>query len=224
MSGTQVIECATDPGPARWHVDRPRSRPVARLLLGHGAGGGVEAHDVALLAHQLPRAGIEVCRFEQPWRVAGRKVATPPATLDRAWLQAADALLSDRSAPGDGLPLIVGGRSAGARVACRTAADLAAGGVVTLAFPLHPPGRPERLRSSELPDLPLLAVQGGSDPFGTPDELQRWLGVGQQVLAIPGADHSMRVSKRGPLTTGEVDEIVVMEVSRWIRDHLRRAA
>jgi predicted alpha/beta-hydrolase family hydrolase len=213
---TEVVEVMTGLGPARWHVDPPSKRSVAQLLLGHGAGGGVDAADLTAIATALPPSGIEVCRFEQPWRVAGRKVAGTPSSLDRAWLEGLGAVAHPER------PVVVGGRSAGARVACRTAKAVGAVGVLTLAFPLHPPGRPENTRADELPDLPLLAVQGGRDPFGSADEVRQHSASEREVLEIPGGDHSLRVSRSGPVTQSEADEIVLLGVRRWMLDLVRR--
>ena len=140
-------------------------RPVATLLLSHGAGKGIDTRDLEALAATLPRQGINVQLFEQPWRVAGRKVASPPATLDAGFVAAASALRTRT-------PLVVGGRSAGARSAARTAKALGAAGCLALAFPLHPPGRPEKSRLDELlgAGVTTLVVQGENDTFGRPDE------------------------------------------------------
>lgn len=208
---TEVIETATSKGPGRWHVDRTNGRLRAQLLLGHGAGAGVEAHDLVVLASALPHVGIEVARFEQPWRVAGRKVAAPPSTLDAAWNE------SIASVRQQDVPLVVGGRSAGARVACRTAGLLGAMGVLALAFPLHPPGRPEKSRADELPELPTLVVQGSRDPFGHGEELAPLLAQDQELLPIVGGDHSLAVGRSGPLTQNEADEILATGVGRWLR-------
>ena len=134
------------------------------LVLGHGAGGGVGAPDLGAASAQALRQGWRVVLLEQPWHVAGRKVATAPPRLDEAWLAALEQV------PREG-PLVVGGRSAGARVACRTAAGLGAVGVLALAFPLHPPGRPDRSRARELAlpgaaGVPVVVVQGERDAFG----------------------------------------------------------
>ena len=171
----------TEVGEARIHIDE-EPHPRVRLVLGHGAGGGVDAPDLVALATRLPSVGIGVWRVEQPWRVAGRRVAPAPSTLDRAWLEIVAGVPRQR-------PLVVGGRSAGARVACRTAAAVNAAAVVALAFPLHPPGRPERSRASELDvDVPLLVVQGSSDAFGTPQELPP--AQHRTVVPVPG-DHAL---------------------------------
>jgi predicted alpha/beta-hydrolase family hydrolase len=175
-----VLDVDTPHGPARAHlheVDAPRGA----LVLGHGAAGGVGARDL-LKATDVARAeGFSVALVEQPYKVAGRKSAAPAAQLDAAWRAVIAAL------PFDGLPLIAGGRSSGARVACRTAADTGAAGVLCLAFPLHPPGRPEKTRLDELEavTVPVLIVQGVSDPFGMPPD-----GPGRTVVKVKG-NHSL---------------------------------
>jgi predicted alpha/beta-hydrolase family hydrolase len=210
---TRVVTVSTSVGPARWHVDAAPGRVRALLALGHGAGGGVEAHDLQVLARGLPEVGLTVARFEQPWRMAGRQVAGPPHQLDNAWSEALPAV----RAHAPDAPLMVGGRSAGARVACRTADHLGAVGVLCLAFPLHPPGRPERSRAAELMAGPaLLVVQGTRDTFGTADEVRAALdGTRAEVEAVAGADHSLRVARAGPLTQGEADELILLAVRRW---------
>jgi predicted alpha/beta-hydrolase family hydrolase len=159
MAG-EVSLVPTPLGDARVHATTAED-PVATLVLGHGAGGGVGTPDLAALARHLPSVGVSVLLVDQPWVVAGRKVAGPPPTLDRGWLAVLGALTVQR-------PLLVGGRSAGARVACRTATTTGAAGVLALAFPLVPPGKgPERSRLPEL-DLPTaawaLTVSAAPDP------------------------------------------------------------
>ncbi|MEP7091906.1 MAG: alpha/beta family hydrolase [Nocardioidaceae bacterium] len=187
---------------------RDRSRhPFATLLLGHGAGGGVEALDLAALAADLPRQGVSVVRVEQPWRVAGRRVAPRPQVLDECFVAAANRLRVRT-------PLVVGGRSAGARSAARTARELGASGFLGLAFPLHPPGRPDRSRLAELEavSVPSLVVQGERDAFGTPEEFP----PDQQVVIVPGADHGFRVPKRGALSADEAMAIIVAAVLEFV--------
>ena len=144
----------------------------AALLLGHGAGGGVDAPDLQALADALPPGGVEVVLVEQPWRVAGKRLGPAPKSLDVGWHAVMEWWWAQPSSGSDGVPVIVGGRSAGARVACRTGADTGARGVLALAFPLHPPGKLEKSRLEELlgSRLPTLVVQGAVDPFGTPAE------------------------------------------------------
>jgi predicted alpha/beta-hydrolase family hydrolase len=202
---------ATPQGDARLTAALPRDPARALLVLGHGAGGGIEARDLAVLARDLPAAGIAVVRVEQPWRVAGKRVAGPPAQLDKAWLVAVPEAVR-RTAVAS--PLFVGGRSAGARVACRTAGDVGAAGVVALAFPLHPPGRPDRTRVEELlgVDVPVLVVQGDRDSFGGPAELP----AGPRVVPVPGADHGFRVPASGPISQTEALALVVDSVAAFV--------
>ena len=190
--------------------------PTAVLWLGHGAGGGIEARDLTALAAALPARGITVARYEQPWRVAGRRVAAAPATHDTAWRETAP-LVAELAAD---LPVVVGGRSAGARVACRTAQDVGASAVVCLAFPLHPPGRPETSRLAELllPEVPVLALQGDRDAFGTAADLARLVaGVPSiRVVEVTGADHGMRTPKAAPLTESDVAGLLVSSVAGFV--------
>jgi len=190
----------TSQGPARFHLD---GSGEGLLVLGHGAGGGTRSVDLLAARAAAHEAGFRVALVEQPWRVRGRKVASPPATLDLAWV----AVLSELH----GTPLVVGGRSAGARVACRTAAQVGADAVLCLAFPLHPPGRPERSRLPELTavDVPVLVVQGDRDAFGVPPG----------AVIVPGADHGFRVAKGLPGAAPQVRE----HVGAWLRTLGQRA-
>lgn len=200
---------STPVGDARVHVAAAR-RPRATLVLGHGAGGGIEAADLSALAVAGPRLGVTVVRVESPWRVAGRQVATPPPTLDAAWRAVLAHLAPDP-------PLVVGGRSAGARVAARTATTVGADACLALAFPLHPPGRPDRSRLPELTGagVPTVVVQGGRDPFGGPGEFPRH--DAYAVREVPYADHSFRVPRSAPLTQAEAIGLVVTHVAGWLR-------
>jgi predicted alpha/beta-hydrolase family hydrolase len=197
----------TPAGPARvtWHR---AARPRLLLAAGHGAGGGIDARDLVALAAALPAHGVSVALVEQPWRVAGRKVAPAPRTLDAGWRGLWPALAAE------GLPVVAGGRSAGARVACRTATELGAAAVLALSFPLHPPGRPEKSRADELlgAGVPTLVVQGGNDPFGRPGEFP----AGEhQLVEVPFADHGFAVPKRSATSPEEVLEIVTGAVVTW---------
>jgi predicted alpha/beta-hydrolase family hydrolase len=191
----RVIEVPTPFGPARAHVRTPAdSEVLGRLVLGHGAGGGIGAPDLVAAQAEAVAAGWQVVLVEQPWRVAGKKVASPPPRLDVGWL-AVMAALDEQFVVDGPLPLVVGGRSAGARVACRTAVELGARAVCCLAFPLHPPGRPERSRAPELAlpataGIGVLVLQGEKDSFGVPAEISA-LGLADvEVIGVPG-DHTL---------------------------------
>jgi hypothetical protein len=185
----------------------PAHDATVTLLLSHGAGNGVEARDLAALAAALPRQGASVALFEQPWRVAGRKIATLPATLD-VGLVAAYHALRPRG------PLVVGGRSAGARSAARCATGIGAAGCLALAFPLHLPGRPEKTRVDELTGagVPTLVVQGERDSMGRPEEFPE----GTDLAVVPAADHGLRVPAGGPLSQAEALDLVVEAVLEWL--------
>jgi predicted alpha/beta-hydrolase family hydrolase len=202
---TQSVE--TDAGTARvtWHRAK-----AARLVLAvsHGAGGGIEARDLQALARTLPAHGVTVALVEQPWRVAGKKVAPAPKALDAGWRGVWPALA------GPGLPVISGGRSAGARVACRTATELGARAVLALSFPLHPPGRPEKSRAGELlgAGVPTLVVQGGNDPFGKPEEFPQG---SYEIVEVPYGDHGFAVPKRADITEERALETITDAVVKW---------
>ncbi|MFJ9150057.1 alpha/beta family hydrolase [Streptomyces sp. NPDC102270] len=205
MTTTEII--STEAGDARvtWHPAR-----TARLVLAvsHGAGGGIEARDLQALADTLPRHRVTVALVEQPWRVAGKKVAPAPKTLDVGWRGVWPALVAP------GLPVISGGRSAGARVACRTAVELGAAAVLALSFPLHPPGRPEKSRAAELlgSGVPTLVVQGGNDPFGKPEEFPDG---SFELVEVPCGDHGFAVPKRAEITQEEAVTVVTDAVLKW---------
>jgi predicted alpha/beta-hydrolase family hydrolase len=173
------MDVDTPHGPARVHL-QAADQPAGALVLGHGAGGGVTARDLVAATKAAHEVGVSVALVEQPYRVAGRKSPAPAHQLDAAWIAVVEQL---RAGALDGLALVVGGRSSGARVACRTAADTHAVAVLCLAFPLHPPGRPEKTRQPELDAVrvPTLVVQGASDPFGMPAA-----GPARKVVTVPG--------------------------------------
>ena len=192
-----MLELETPVGLARVRLEEADS-PRAALVLGHGAGGGIDSPDLAGATSAAREAGFTIALVEQPYRVAGRRSPAPAAQLDAAWLSVISQL------PLEELPLVVGGRSAGARVACRTAAEIGAAAVLCLAFPLHPPGRPEKSRLGELEvvEVPTLVVQGERDPFGLPPS-----GPNRTVVTVAGT-HSLRSSS--------TVEAVVRE---WIETH-----
>jgi uncharacterized protein len=195
-----VLDVETPHGLARVHL-HPAGRPRAALVLGHGAGGGVSAPDLVVATEVALAEEISVALVEQPYRVAGRRSPAPAAQLDAAWLAVVERLRGGELA---GLPLIAGGRSLGARVACRTAEQTGAVAVLCLAFPVHPPGRPERTRLPELNavNVPVLVVQGESDPFGMPPD-----GPGRTVARVRG-DHSLRADRAA----------VAAAIRPWLRD------
>lgn len=201
---------ATPVGEGRLVAHRA-ARPIATALLSHGAGGGIEARDLTALATYLPRQGVSVMLFEQPWRRAGRKVATPPATLDVGLRAAVDALRVRT-------PIILGGRSAGARSACRSARALSAAGCLALSFPLHPPGKPEKSRLAELEGVgvPTLVIQGGNDPFGRPEEFPDPMPAGIDLAVVPDADHGLAVPKRAAISAEDAVGIVVEATLEWV--------
>jgi predicted alpha/beta-hydrolase family hydrolase len=197
-----VLEIDTPHGPAR-ALMHAADDPTGALVLGHGAGGGVTARDLAAATKGALAAGVTVALVEQPYRVAGRRSPAPAHQLDAAW----GAVVEDlRVGPLADLPLVAGGRSSGARVACRTAAETGAVGVLCLAFPVHPPGRPEKTRLSELDAVavPTLVVQGASDPFGMPPP-----GPHRRVVTVPG-NHSL---------TGDL-ETLRAAVGAWLAEVL----
>lgn len=218
---SEVLRVETPDGPGELLLD-PADSPIAALVLGHGAGGGVGSWDLALLARELPASGVSVARYRQPWLVAGRRVAGPPASLDRGWRPALTALAS----AWPGLPLFVGGRSAGARAACRCF-DTAAAGLVALSFPLHPPGKPHKSRVAEVAGVPgpVLVVQGETDPFGSPADVARALAdagfSGERIVPVPGATHSFAPARSLPAPkVAEREQLVVGAVLTFIAEVL----
>ncbi len=169
------------------------------MVLGHGAGGGVGSPDLVATTKAAHSADFSVALVEQPYRVAGRRSPAPAHQLDAAWIAVVHHL---RGGALDGLAVVVGGRSSGARVACRTARDAGAAAALCLAFPLHPPGRGDDPSKSRLPELeavevPTLVVQGQNDPFGMPPE-----GPSRTVVRVPG-NHSLRSSDAVAAAVGD---------------------
>jgi len=201
-----VTPVETPSGPARLHIEG--SGP-ARLVLGHGAGGGVDAPDLLAARDAGLALGLQVVRVEQPWRVRGRRVAEAPPRLDAAW-RACLAVLPP-------LPCVLGGRSAGARVACRTAAAVdGVRGVLCLAFPLLPPrGTGSRDAELDLPAVPRLVVQGERDAFGVPVARP-----GLAVHVVAGADHAFAVRRRDGRTAERVADELRAVVGDWLAQTL----
>ena len=182
-----MLPVETPHGRAVAHLHRV-DEPRAALVLGHGAAGGVEAPDLVATRDAVRAEGVTVALVEQPYRVAGRRSPAPAHQLDAAWITVVEHLLAGELR---GLPLVVGGRSLGARVACRTAQETGAAGVVCLAFPLQPPRRSTSGPASRLPELdavsvPVLVVQGERDRFGIPPAAPS-----RTVVQVPG-DHGLK--------------------------------
>jgi predicted alpha/beta-hydrolase family hydrolase len=205
---TEVRQIDTPLGPARAHVTDADGEGRGTLVLGHGAGGGVESADLVAVTAGSAGAGWRVVRVEQPWPVAGKRIAAAPPRLDEGWRAVLDDLRAADLVTG---ALVLGGRSAGARVACRTADDQGAAGVLALAFPLHPPGKPEKTRGPELTAVrvPLAVVQGETDAFGAPAAVAAVLSgqANASVYAVPG-DHALKRNV----------DIVAMAALSWLTD------
>lgn len=183
-----LVSIATPVGTAEAQVAGPTTAPIGLLVLGHGAGGSIDAPDLVAVSAAALGAGIAVGRVRQPYLVAGRRAPAPAAQLDIAWTAVVERLGAVFRAEWPGLRIAVGGRSSGARVACRTAGATGAVGILALAFPLHPPGHPEKSRAPELEvDVPLLVLQGARDPFGGPGQFPATVAVHEVI----GADHRL---------------------------------
>ena len=182
-----LLEIETTHGVARADL-QPAGQARGALVLGHGAGGGIEAPDLVAATKAALSVEIAVALIEQPYRVAGRRAPPRPPVLDAAWISVVGQLSGDALA---GLPIVAGGRSMGGRVACRTAGQTGAVGVLCLAFPLEPPRRADKPPQSRLDELdavrvPTLVVQGERDPFGIPPP-----GPSREVVMVPG-DHGLK--------------------------------
>jgi uncharacterized protein len=196
------LPISTAVGMAEAELARPAVMPSGLLVLGHGAGGSIDAPDLLAVAAAALDAGIAVARVRQPYLVAGRRAPAPAAQLDVAWTTVVEHLGGVLRAEWAGLRIAVGGRSSGARVACRTAGATGAVGVLALAFPLHPPGHPEKSRAPELEiGVPLLVLQGARDPFGGPDQFPATIAVHE----VPGADHRLAGPALGAAVSVAVD-------------------
>lgn len=198
---TATIDTPRGPARAELHC---AAEGRAALLLGHGAGGGIGAPDLVAATRGATAAGVHVALVEQPYRVAGRRAPAPSGQLDEAWLAVVDDLADRWFAE---LPLVFGGRSSGARVACRTASAGDAVAVLCLAFPLHPPGKPDKTRQPELDgvEVPVLVVQGEKDTFGRPEPAHH-----REVVLLAG-DHSLKADVKG----------VSQAVEEWLARVLR---
>jgi hypothetical protein len=196
------VEIVTSSGPALADLDQPGS-PAFLLVLTHGSGGGVDASDLLAVRDAAVRLDGAVALVTQPYRLRGARAPGSAARQDAAWLE----IISELRARYPGLPLVQGGRSNGARVACRTARAAGARAVVALAFPLHPPGRPDRSRAAELRDAgtEILVVNGDRDPFGVPGAADA-----SDVVVMPGETHAL---SRNPAA-------IAVVVQSWLREIL----
>jgi predicted alpha/beta-hydrolase family hydrolase len=186
---------------ARIELEQPKGA-LSLLILGHGAGGGVNAPDLVAVREAALAARVAVALITQPYRVLGRRVPPRAERLDEAWVAACSTLPRRR-------PWVVGGRSSGARVACRTAGTVGAAGVLALAFPLHPPGKPDRSRRPELDTgVPTLVINGDRDPFGVPEPQP-----GVEVEVRPGDRHDLR---RDPAAVGRI-AVAWLRRNGWAR-------
>jgi predicted alpha/beta-hydrolase family hydrolase len=199
----QVVEIETSAGPARVDLAAPAGRPAFLLLLTHGSGGTPDTADVLAVRDAGLALGAVTALVTQPYVVRGARAPGSADKQDAAWAQVVATLRAGHP----GLPVIQGGRSNGARVVCRTAGSVGASGVIALAFPLHPPGHPERLRVNELPKgtPPTLVLNGERDPFGIPEG-----GDGIRVVVLPGETHAL---SKDPAAIGGV-------VKGWLREIL----
>ena len=182
-------------------TDFPPGQTNGVAVLFHGAGGDSDATVLLAVRDALLAAGWRVARLDQPYAVAGRRVPAPAPQLDEVALRAVAAVRRK------GEPLLLGGKSSGARVACRIATAAGAAGVVALGFPLHPPGRPERTRAPELnaAGVPVLVLQGTRDAFGGPDDVGAVAGPHVTVREVAGGDHSFRTRKADGRTTADAE-------------------
>ncbi|HLW95180.1 MAG TPA: alpha/beta family hydrolase [Solirubrobacteraceae bacterium] len=183
-----MLEIETPHGPARAHLHAPAGEPRGALVLGHGAGGGVAAPDLVATTEVATARGLTVALIEQPYRVAGRRSTPAAHLLDEAWIAVLEEL---RARPLAGLAVVTGGRSSGARVACRTAAAVGAVGVLCLAFPLVAPSGKSRQEELDSVIVPVLVVQGENDRFGVPKRAK-----GRTVSVIRG-DHALKSDRDG---------------------------
>lgn len=193
-------------------VQRRAASPWATLVLTHGAGAGIDTHDLTRIGISLPQFGVNTALLELPWVGEGRRIAPSKTVLDESFVAMADQLRPRT-------PLFIGGRSAGARIACRQARRLGAVGVVAVSFPLHPKNKPASSRVDELVGarLPVLVVQGERDDMGAPEEFPPQV----PLVSVPYADHSLLVAKRAPVTQDATSRYAASEVLRWIAQRLR---
>ena len=197
------------------------ARPVATLILAHGAGAPQSSAFMVDFARALAWRGCHAVTFNFPYTEQGRRLPDRAPALEACFR---DVIATIRARPELAAgPLVIGGKSMGGRMATHLAAQGVAelAGVVALGYPLHPPGRPEQHRAQHLAQIrqPMLIVQGSRDTFGTPEELRPVLaplGARATLLVVEGGDHSFKVPKRGPITQEAVFARVQDEIAAWI--------
>lgn len=205
------MEIETSSGLARVESRQPPGGGTPRFLLAatHGAGGTPDTADVLAVRDAADKLGAATALVTQPYRVRGARAPGSVPKQDQAWIE----LTAELVKLADGVPLVQCGRSNGARVVCRTARATGAAGVIALAFPLHPPGHPEKSRAGELDatSVPVLVINGDRDPFGIPESRVPGSGLpadtgGIRVVVLPGETHSLA---RNPAVIGET-------VTEWL--------
>lgn len=218
VSKPGVHTVQTHRGPARLH-STPVAEPRGLVLLGHGAGGDARAASLVAVRDALADAHLAVVLLDQPYVVAGRRAPDPAPRLDAVVVEIVDRL----RAGWPDLPLVVGGKSSGARVGCRVATTVGAAGVLALGFPLRPPGRPDRSRAPELAaGCPVLVIQGSRDSFGTPDDVRSAAaGLPVTVHAVAGGDHSFVPRRADGRSARDCLAEVAAVATRWVSDLLR---
>jgi predicted alpha/beta-hydrolase family hydrolase len=189
-----LVEIETSGGPAHVELTIPEAGASFLVTATHGAGGTPDTADVVAVKDAAERLGAATALVTQPYRMRGARAPGSAPKQDQAWIELTGALLKLTG----GVPLIQCGRSNGARVVCRTAQAVGATGAIALAFPLHPPGHPEKSRAGELAaaGVPVLVVNGDRDPFGIPEEEKENI----RVMVLPGETHSLA---RKPAMIGE---------------------
>ena len=197
-------------------IDPPGADAV--LVLAHGAGSGMRSPFMAGFAEEIGRLGIATLRFEFPYMQAGRRTPDRPQVLLDSWREA----FSEGVELAQGRPVFAGGKSMGGRIASMAAAEgMAAAGLVFLGYPLHPPGRPDKIRDAHLDavPVPMLFLQGSRDTFARPDLLAAViarLGPRAEYVEIPGGNHSFRVPG-GPRDDAVVGASLAEPAARFIR-------
>ena len=203
----------------------PGDHAGAILILAHGAGANQTSNFMVRFASALAARGIDTMTFNFVYTEEGRRLPDRNDKLESCYRAVIDAACAGKfNRDANRRKLVIGGKSMGGRIASQVAAegydDIA--GLVFLGYPLHPPGRPDKLRSKHLPDIraPMLFVQGSRDAFGTPDELRPIMGelkAAADLCVVEDGDHSFKVPKRSVMSQDQVYDFVLDEIVRWVR-------